>query len=356
VVETPTAPPAQETPTPAPQEAEATPTPTPQEEAATPTPTPQEAQATRTRSITVVPAATATPTPTPTPTLQATPTPTPTELPTNWDLARDVIGMWEYVDQEWRYYFDFFSDGRVVVSSNGLRDYEVRDARTLVIQMPEGEWEIGVADLTPDRLVLEGVIDEASEFQRVQGIPDLSSRIVALWLDVTGEFPSLEFAENGVVVGEFGRGVYQVVSDNSVLIECDNTEYCSYYLEFGQEEDAPLVLRVFEIVDDQLTLQGLGYSQPWTLAYREGLPNLAGGIVGRWVDDWDSSVEFTEGGDWIMDDDLYGRYEVVSDSTLWVEIEGSGQGLVVTELTATRLTYAEWGYFYEEDLWVYTRE
>ena len=263
--------------------------------------------------------------------------------------------MWEYVDGDWRYYFDFFADGRVIISQSGVRPYSVRDARTLVIQMPNGEWSINVVDLTPERLTLEGVINASDEFQRVEGTPDLESKIVGLWLDESGEFPSVEFTGDGIAVGEFGRGTYQVMSHNSVLVECDQPENCTMYLEYGQADDAPLSLRMYGATDTQLTLQGFGFGQQWTLERRAGIPDLTTKLLGRWEDDWGFSNEFADGGEWIVDGDVYGSYEVLSSSTLWTMLEGEGMPLVVFELTDSRLVYAEWGYFYEDELWVYAR-
>jgi hypothetical protein len=322
--------------------------------------TPTAAAPTRTRAVTVVPATTSTAAPTATlgSTLTRAPTPTPDLPPADWDLARDVIGLWEYVQDDWRYYFDFFTDGRVSISENGIRTYQVRDPRTLVIQVQEDEWVIPVIDLTYDHLTLEGVIDQADQFTRVEGTSNLADVLVGLWLDLSGEFPSFEFTEDGVVVGDFGRGRYEVASPNSVLITCDVPEYCIGYLAFGQPDDAPLAVRIYQVEDRSLSLQGLGYGQVWTLDHREGYANLATGILGRWVDDWGSSIEFTEGGDWIIEDELYGSYEVLSDSTIWVwgVLKGEGHALVITALTGTQLRYAEWGYFYKEDQWVYHRD
>jgi hypothetical protein len=56
-----------------------------------------------------------------------------------------------------------------------------------------------------------------------------------------------------------------------------------------------------------------------------------------------------------VDSDVHGSYEVLSDSTLWTVLEGEGQPLVIFRLTGSELAYAEWGYFYEEDLWVFSR-
>lgn len=324
--------------------------------APTQTPTPTEtvepgATPTRTRVFTVVPADTPTSLPSATPTVS--PTPTSSSAPVPWDLARDVIGMWEFEDDGWNYYFDFFADGRVIISQNGIRPYQVRDAHTLVLQMANGEWVLNVTELTAERMTLEGFVNDADTFQRVHGTPDLAARLVGLWLDVSGEYPSIEFTANGIVVSEFGRGTYQVTSDNSVLIACDQPEQCEIYLEFGQQGDAPLPLRIYSIADNQLTLQGFGYGQQWTLDYRAGIPNLAAGLLGRWEDEWGSSVEFRDNGDWIVDDEIYGHYEVLSSSTLWTELEGYEEALVVTALTANQLTYAEWGYFYEDELWVF---
>jgi hypothetical protein len=335
---------------------------------------------TRTRAVTLVPADTptmapttapnATLTPTATPTWTATlppaPTPTWTSAPTaaptaslplpDWDLARDVIGLWEYVEGDWRYSFDFFPDRRVSISGNGIRTYQVRDPRTLVIQMLEEEWVIPVVDLTHDHLTLQGVINQVDQFTRVEGTSDLDRALVGLWLDTSGEFPSFDFTEDGVVVSEFGRGRYQVASPNSVLITCDEPETCVGYLAYGQPNDAPFAVRIYQVDDSALSLQGLGYGQVWTLDRHDGYSNLATGLLGRWVDDSGASVEFTEGGDWIVDDDLYGSYEVLSDSTIWGVLEGVGQALVITELTGNRLKYAEWGYFYKQDQRVYTRD
>jgi hypothetical protein len=321
-----------------------------------------------TGTATLVPTGTATPlstdTPLPartathTPTWTPEPSPAPTDpAPANWDLAREVIGMWEYIEGDWRYYFDFFPDGRVLISENGIRPYQVRDDRTLVIQMMTDEWEISVLDLTPEHLTLKGVADKPEQYNRVYGTPNLAAEIAGLWLDVSEEYPSLDLSENGIVVSEFGRGAYEVMSDNSVLVTCDVTAKCGIYLEYGQPDDAPLALRVYEIADDQLTLQGFGYSQRWTLDHRDGQDNLAAGIVGRWVDEEnDVSVEFTAYGDWIVDDTRHGSYEALSSSTLWTEFEGTGQALVVTELTADELIYAEWGLFDEAYLWVFKRD
>jgi hypothetical protein len=262
--------------------------------------------------------------------------------------------MWEYVSEEWAYAFDFFADGRAVVAQNGVRPYRVRGPRALAIQMPEGEWAIEVLDLAPGRLRLEGVLDAPRDFDRVPGTPGLSSRIVGLWLDESGTYPSLEFAPDGLAVGPFGRGVYEVASDNSVLIDCEDPAGCARYREYAQSPGTPLVLRVFEATDGELTLQGMRCSQPWTLERRAGIAGLAAGLLGRWEGD-EGSLEFGEQGLWIVDDELYGRYEVLSESTLWTVLEGEGRPLVVIELSADRLAYAEWGRFYEDDLKIYDR-
>ena len=206
-----------------------------------------------------------------------------------------------------------------------------------------------------ERLTLEGVVHATDDFGRVEGTSDLATEIVGLWLDITGEFPSVEFISSGTVVGEFGRGTYQVKSDNSVLIECDEPEYCATYLEYGQEADAPLSLRIYEIADDQLTMQGFGYGEPWTLDHQTGIADLAVNLLGYWADDWGSSVEFINTGEWIVDNDFHGSYEVLSDTTLWTILEDDGLPLVVIRLSGSELAYAEWGYFYEEDLWVFQR-
>lgn len=339
---------------------DATPTPTGTLVSGTPT---AEQTPTLTRVVTVIPADTPTPlpsataAPTRTPTSSPVPSPTPTGPATvDWNLTRDVVGLWEYVEDDWRYYFDFFSDGRVVISENGIHAYQILDERTLSIQMMEDEWRITVLDLTPDYLVLEGVIGENEQFGWIQGTPGLASQIVGLWLDDTSQYPSIDFAPNGIVVGEFGRGTYQVASDNTVLITCDVTENCSIYLDYGQADDAPLPLRIYGIADNQMSLQGFGYGQPWTLPRQEGQANLGADLIGRWVDDFGDSVEFTANGEWIVNDEFYGQYEVLSSSTVWTELEGAGSALVVTELTANELTYAEWGIFFEQDLWTYERD
>jgi hypothetical protein len=292
----------------------------------------------------------------PTRTWTSAPTPTPDLPPPDWDLARDVIGLWEYVEGDWRYCFDFFPDGRVSILGNGIRTYQVRDPRTLVIQVLEDEWVYPVVDLTYDHLTLEGVIDPAAQFARVEGTSNLADALVGLWLDLSGEFPSFEFTEEGVVVGEFGRGRYEVASPNSVLVTCDVPKDCAGYLVPGQPDGTPFAVRIYQVDDRSLSLQGLDRGQVWTIDRRGGYANLATGILGRWVNDGGSSFEFTEGGDWIVDDVRYGVYEVLSDSTIWGVLEGAGQALVITELTGTQLRYAEWGRFYMEDQRVYYRD
>jgi hypothetical protein len=284
------------------------------------------------------------------PTATHTPTPPPENTPTpgapGWDLGRDLIGMWEYVEEDWSYWFDFLADERVVLAENGIRPYYVRDARTLVIRMPEGEWPINVLDLTHDRLTLQGVVNVTDHFYWVDGTPDLEAKLVGLWLDVSDEYPSIEFTANGIAIGDFGRGRYWAVSPNSVLVECDDLQGCAPYLAFGQPPGAPLTLRIYEVADGRLTLRGLRYDRQWTLSERTGVADLAAAIVGLWVDHL-GSIELTDDGTWIEDNALQGSYEIVSDSTVWVEIEDQGKAAVVMELTDDRLTIANWGVFYE---------
>jgi len=291
-----------------------------------------------------------------------TPAPSPTrEEPVDWDLARDVIGMWEFVDGEgWRYYFDFLPGGRVIVEQNGVRTYLVRDARTLLIQLPDDEWTLTVLDLTADYITLSGFTPEPQAFYRVPGTPDLASWIFGLWLDESGVFPSIEFATDGLAAGEFGRGTYEVPSDNFVLITCAPSLDCDPYREYGQGDAAPLKLRIHGVTDDTLTVEGLGSSQQWTLTYHQGIPNLADRLVGRW-ERGSEGIEFEGDGDLVRllpDGELYGRWEVLGRSTFWIEYEGQEEGhsWVVMRLTATELAFAEWGAFYEDDLYVFERE
>jgi len=263
--------------------------------------------------------------------------------------------MWEYVEGDWSYYFDFFPDGQVAITENGLRAYQVRDNRTLAIQMLEEEWLITVRALSPERLTLEGVVNAVDDFDRVEGTPNLATEIVGLWLDLTGENPSIEFTANGIAVGDFGRGTYEVKSANSVLIECDVLENCADYLEFGQEDDASVVLRIYEIENDQLSLHGFGDRQQWTLDLQTGFDNLAGDILGYWSDDWGSSAEFMDSGEWIVDSAFHGSYEILSDTTLWTVLQDDGLPIVVMRLTGSELAYADWGFFEEEDWWVFER-
>jgi hypothetical protein len=292
-----------------------------------------------------------------------TPVPTPTqEEPASWDLARDVIGMWEFAEgEEWRYYFDFLPNGRVIAAENGLRPYWVRDSRTLVIQMPENEWPLTVVDLTADRLVLKNFINETDEFERVPGTPGLASKIVGLWLDESGIYPSIEFTADGLAAGAFGRGTYEVASGSMVLLTCARPQDCDPYRAYPKDPGAPPALRVHEVTSTMLagttlTVEGFGSNQQWTLTYREGFSDLAGRLVGRWVREA-SSIEFKGNGGVVLDDSLYGHYEVLGRSTFWIKYDGEEQGhsLVVVRLTETELAFAEWGAFYEDDLWTFDR-
>jgi len=236
----------------------------------------------------------------------------------------------------------------VIVAKNGIRPYHVQDDRTLAIEMPEEEWLITVLDLTPERLTLQDVVNQVDHFYRVDGVPDLENEIVGLWLDPSDESPSFEFTSDGITVGDYGRGTYEVVTANSVLVHCDDVAACKDFFAFGQAEDDPLVLRVYAIAGEQLTIRGLGYDERWKLKRQAGFSNLANAILGRWVDDYGSTSEFTDEGDYILDNAFTGSYEVF-------EMEDEGLALVFRDLTAAEMTYSEWGSFLQEDLWVLHR-
>jgi hypothetical protein len=289
-----------------------------------------------------------------------------TPAPITWDLAEDVVGMWDYEQDDGRYHFDFLSRDRVIVSYDGIQpyggvsrdrgvwDYRIQDQRTLVIEQSGEEWPITVLGLSAHQLTLAGIVNEVDQFHRAPAIVNLESEMVGLWLYADGEYPAIEFTALGDTVGDFGRGTYEVVSGNSVLITCEEADACAEYLEVEQSEPL-LAVRIFGAAEENLSLHVLGIEEPWDLERQAEQDNLEENIVGLWQDEDGLTVEFAEDDVWIDREGLEGSYEVLSNTTLWVVQDGWGQALVVAELTADQLSYYDWGYFDEEDLWVLER-
>ena len=300
------------------------------------------------------------PTPTEVATLVPSPSPTPVDEPTAtpdgpaWNLAQDLVGLWEQVEQDWEYYFDFVGDGTVMVAENGARAYRIEGDRLIVIQMPGGAWVLTVRDLSEERLIMEGVFGPSDEFHRNRGVPDLRQAVVGLWIDPDAEHHPLEFTPGGVALGQFGRGTYRVVSNSHVLIQCDDLAACSPYREYAQPEDAPLCLRVYDIARDRITVLGLGYTDRWALEQVDGHPTLAADIVGLWEDESGSTLLFTGTGELVVDGDMTGRYEVLSETTLWVTLDGSERAWMIVDLDADSMSYTEMG-MYEAEPLAYSR-
>jgi len=290
--------------------------------------------------------------PAPSPTLTDEPTATPEA--SRWNLAQDIIGLWEQVDQDWQYYFDFLEDGIVIVAENGARTYAIEGDRTIVIQMPGDPWMLTVRDLSEDTLILEGVFGPRDEFYRENGVPDLDQAMVGLWTDTSDEVSPIEFTPGGIALGEFGRGTYQVVSNSHVFIECDDPAQCAPYREYAQPEDAPLSLRVYEIAENRITVLGFGYAEKWALDRFEGHPTLAADIVGLWEDEFGSTLQFTTAGGLVQDGGTPGSYEVLSETTLWITLDSSEAAWVIAELDADTMSYTELGIDWEEP-WAYSR-
>jgi hypothetical protein len=344
-----------------------TPTPSPRSDAfsplATPTPT-SDASAgpspTGTPSLTPAEEPTHTPAAASTRTATVGPTSTSAEEPTltpespGWDLARNLIGLWEHTDEDRAYSFDFLAEGLVFVAGNGARAYAIEGDRTIVIQMPGDAWIITVRDLSGDTLILEGVFGASDEFRRLSGISNLQEAVVGLWTDPDDEDYPLEFTPGGIALGEFGRGTYRAASPHHLFVDCDDPAACSPYRDYAQAEDAPLSLRVYEISGDLLTVLGFRASERWTLERFEGHPTLGADIVGVWEDEYGFNVEFTAAGDLIRDDGSAGSYQVLSETTLWVTLDGAGEAWVVTELDADTMAYIEFDFFWDEP-WGYTR-
>ena len=327
----------------------------PPQEIGTPTPVSSPAL-----TLEPLPTSTEAPTPTQEPLATPTETPSPTDEPTatpespGWDLARDLVGLWEQEDEDWRYYFDFLEDGRVIVSENGARTYRIEGDQTIVIQMPGEAWALIVRDLSEDRLILEGVFGPSDEFYREEGVPNLGQAMIGLWTDADAEYHPLEFTPGGIALGEFGRGTYRVASSSHVFVECDDPAACSLYREYAQSEDTPLSLRVYEIVEDRMTVLGFGYPEKWTLDRSEGYPTLAADIVGLWEDEFGSTMRFTGAGDLERDGERVGSYEVLSETTLWVTLDGDETAWVIAELDADTMAYTELDIYWEEP-WAYSR-
>jgi hypothetical protein len=107
-------------------------------------------------------------------------------------------------------------------------------------------------------------------------------------------------------------------------------------------------LRVYEFAEERLTVVGLGYLEPWTLARVEGHSTLAADVVGRWENEDGATIELTAKGVLLREGKETGRYEALSETTLWVSEGEDKTAWIVTKLSAKEMAYVTLGFYWDD--------